>query len=148
MGKQHSAGRDRADQTEERTGLQGEVSKVRPLLGAQQPRNYLFCIISAAQLMIMSKAFRLLNMSVRMLDSIFKKAFQRKYLSTFLSFLNTNLLLLWLVSLLHLYCLFKPQFTGIFFNVWKALKRTFLIFMTALRHYRHYTIIYGLEINI
>lgn len=148
MGKQHSAGRDRADQTEERTGLQGEVSKVRPLLGAPQPRNYLFCIISAAQLMITNKAFKLLNMSVRMLDSIFKKAFQRKYLSTFLSFLNTNLLLLWLVSLLHLYCLFKPQFTGIFFNVWKALKRTFLIFMTALRHYRHYTIIYGLEINI
>lgn len=117
MGKQHSAGRDRAGQMEERTGLQGEVSKVRPLLGVRQPRNYLFCIISAAQLMITNKAFRLLNMSVRILDSMLKKAFQRKYLSTFLSFLNTNLLQLWLVSLLHLYYLFKPEFTGIFFNV-------------------------------
>lgn len=145
MGKQHSAGRDRADQTEERTGLQGEVSKVRPLLGAQQPQNYLFCTISASQLMIMSKAFRLLNMSVRILDSIFKKAFQRKYLSMFLYFLNTNLLLLWLVSLLHLYCLFKPEFTGIFFDVWKALKKMFLIFITALRHYHYYIIIHWIR---
>lgn len=38
-----------------------EVGKIRVLLNAEQPQSYLYCTISTVHLMIINKAFRLLN---------------------------------------------------------------------------------------